>query len=140
MIWADVILSQVSLRENDLGAIAQLGERLHGMQEAASSILAGSTRLRSKIFIWELRLALLNFKRSPAKSKAKAFGHRRAGVAELVYALVSKTSAFTGLRVRFPPPAPGFVPKFSFGNFAWLFRKRSLSPAKPKPKLNAKAI
>ena len=29
-----------------------------------------------------------------------------AGVAELVYALVSKTSVFAGMRVRLPPPAP----------------------------------
>ena len=35
----------------------------------------------------------------------KEFVVIQAGVAELVYALVSKTSLFTEVRVRFPPPA-----------------------------------
>ena len=33
------------MRGLDYGAIAQLGERLHGMQEVRSSILLGSTKV-----------------------------------------------------------------------------------------------
>ena len=35
-----------------LGGIAQLGERLHGMQEVSSSILLTSTKISGEIVIW----------------------------------------------------------------------------------------
>jgi hypothetical protein len=38
------------MRGLDYGAIAQLGERLHGMQEVRSSILLGSTKLVVDLF------------------------------------------------------------------------------------------
>src|ERR1700751_4871210 len=37
------------------GAIAQLGERLHGMQEVAGSIPPGSTTLRPSGYAWRSR-------------------------------------------------------------------------------------
>jgi hypothetical protein len=37
------------------GAIAQLGERLHGMQEVGGSIPPGSTTLRPLGFAWRSR-------------------------------------------------------------------------------------
>ena len=58
-----------------------MGERLHGMQEVRGSIPLNSTYVDPE----------------PVEGFAK--------VAELVYALVSKTSGLTAVRVQLPPLA-----------------------------------
>ena len=54
-------------RSQDEGAIAQLGERLHGMQEVGGSIPPGSTSLRS--LSSKARLARRLSRRSSAGAK-----------------------------------------------------------------------
>src|SRR5438045_5952126 len=44
-----------SCQKADYGAIAQLGERLHGMQEVGGSIPPGSTTLRPSGYAWRSR-------------------------------------------------------------------------------------
>jgi hypothetical protein len=52
-LWFRVIARTPIEARDSKGAIAQLGERLHGMQEVGGSIPPGSTSLRS---LRELRL------------------------------------------------------------------------------------
>lgn len=45
LLTNDVMVHRIATSEEDFGAIAQLGERLHGMQEVAGSIPASSSSL-----------------------------------------------------------------------------------------------
>src|ERR1700727_699818 len=56
------------------GAIAQLGERLHGMQEVGGSIPPGSTTLRPSGYAWRSHAGARRAKRA----RASHLGRRRA--------------------------------------------------------------
>jgi hypothetical protein len=51
-LWFRVIARTPIEARDSKGAIAQLGERLHGMQEVGGSIPPGSTTLRPSGFAW----------------------------------------------------------------------------------------
>ena len=51
-LWFRVMPARRLRRCDSKGAIAQLGERLHGMQEVGGSIPPGSTTLRPSGYAW----------------------------------------------------------------------------------------
>ena len=55
-MWLDVLPSWTVKYRAFNGAIAQLGERLHGMQEVAGSIPAGSTNFLIYLLVCPHRL------------------------------------------------------------------------------------
>src|SRR3984957_934332 len=61
-------------RAESYGAIAQLGERLHGMQEVGGSIPPGSTTLRPSGYAWRNRARARRAKRA----RRSPLGRRRA--------------------------------------------------------------
>ena len=54
-LWFRVIARRLIEALRFYGAIAQLGERLHGMQEVGGSIPPGSTTLRPSGYAWRSR-------------------------------------------------------------------------------------
>ena len=74
-----------------IGAVAQLGERLHGMQEATSSTLVGSTKIANNfggILLCALRL------RRMARSRIHTLNRWPC------YAAILSCSRFAGLSVN----------------------------------------
>ena len=71
----------VILRDNfkaDLGAVAQLGERLHGMQEVTSSILVSSTTfpfLKKEVMVILLRQITFVFGFAELSSNFSKYHH-----------------------------------------------------------------